>query len=342
MDERGVVRVTLVRAEGLKAADSGGTSDPYVEVQLGKMKRTSRVIKKTLEPKWNEMLEFDTLGNASLSSGTSAVRAPQQRRERGDLVMREVQSTALVLNVYDKDNKLTGGLDDKLGQVTVGLADLLSKDTATFDLPLLPKGRLHFSVQWTPFRPRLPKGPRLHPQLQKCVKSCLRPDGPLKRCIALGGPLGAGAAAAAELSPTSKAQRVAQHGALRVHLKRANQLLAADKGGTSDPYVTVYYGQGRSAPSKRTRSIKKTVDPVWDQTLEFPSLVLRDVLKTPLVLRVYDHDGTFSRDDALGELSVSMADLQTVDSLDLTRQLPKQGNLMFSIMWVPAEQRGRH
>ena len=58
----GTVSVRVVRATGLLAADSGGTSDPYVLVALptrydgGNSSRTSAK-KKTLNPEWGETLE---------------------------------------------------------------------------------------------------------------------------------------------------------------------------------------------------------------------------------------------------------------------------------------------
>eukprot|EP00283_Hemiselmis_rufescens_P016032 CAMPEP_0173465630 /NCGR_PEP_ID=MMETSP1357-20121228/71984_1 /TAXON_ID=77926 /ORGANISM="Hemiselmis rufescens, Strain PCC563" /LENGTH=348 /DNA_ID=CAMNT_0014433623 /DNA_START=12 /DNA_END=1054 /DNA_ORIENTATION=+ len=41
-------------ARGLLAADSGGTSDPYCEVTIGKKKRKTKTIPKTLDPTWEE------------------------------------------------------------------------------------------------------------------------------------------------------------------------------------------------------------------------------------------------------------------------------------------------
>jgi hypothetical protein len=61
----GQLAVTLVCARDLVAADSGGTSDPYVitrmETPHGKSdKMKSRVIQKNLNPDWNETFVFST------------------------------------------------------------------------------------------------------------------------------------------------------------------------------------------------------------------------------------------------------------------------------------------
>lgn len=69
----GMLTVRLIRAKGLKAADSNGTSDPFCKVSMPKaaisesdagnereerIRYKSKVISKTLEPEWNETYEF--------------------------------------------------------------------------------------------------------------------------------------------------------------------------------------------------------------------------------------------------------------------------------------------
>lgn len=51
-------------------------------------------------------------------------------------------------------------------------------------------------------------------------------------------------------------------GRLTVHIKRARNLMAMDSNGFSDPFAVVYV---HTRKRFRTRIIKKTLDPVWDQ-----------------------------------------------------------------------------
>ena len=54
----GVLRVKLSYAVGLKSADSNGYSDPYVKLSLGKQTFKSSTVKKSLNPRWDELFSF--------------------------------------------------------------------------------------------------------------------------------------------------------------------------------------------------------------------------------------------------------------------------------------------
>ncbi|KAM1017732.1 hypothetical protein ACFX13_048002 [Malus domestica] len=79
----GLLRVRVVRGTNLAVRDIR-SSDPYVVVKMGKQKLKTRVVKKTVNPEWNEDL-------------TLSVADP---------------SLPIKLFVYDKD---TFSLDDKMG-----------------------------------------------------------------------------------------------------------------------------------------------------------------------------------------------------------------------------------
>ncbi|GMH14094.1 hypothetical protein Nepgr_015935 [Nepenthes gracilis] len=54
----GRIELVLVEGKDLVAADLRGTSDPYVKVQYGNIKRKTKVIYKNLNPQWNQSFEF--------------------------------------------------------------------------------------------------------------------------------------------------------------------------------------------------------------------------------------------------------------------------------------------
>lgn len=59
----GWVELVLIEAKDLVAADIRGTSDPYVRVHYGNLKRRTKVMYKTLNPQWNQTLEFPDDGS---------------------------------------------------------------------------------------------------------------------------------------------------------------------------------------------------------------------------------------------------------------------------------------
>ncbi|XP_022881162.1 extended synaptotagmin-1 [Olea europaea var. sylvestris] len=59
----GWIELVLIEARDLVAADIRGTSDPYVRVHYGNLKRSTKILYKTLNPKWNQTLEFPDDGS---------------------------------------------------------------------------------------------------------------------------------------------------------------------------------------------------------------------------------------------------------------------------------------
>ncbi|CAK9167836.1 unnamed protein product [Ilex paraguariensis] len=62
----GWVELVLIEAKDLVAADLRGTSDPYVRVHYGNLKRSTKVMYRTLTPQWNQTLEFPDDGSPLL------------------------------------------------------------------------------------------------------------------------------------------------------------------------------------------------------------------------------------------------------------------------------------
>merc|ERR1712137_522970 len=94
---------------------------------------------------------------------------------------------------------------------------------------------------------------------------------------------------------------------VRVNVIRGSDLIAADLGGSSDPYAIVKIGsETQFASQSKTRIIKKTLNPEWN---EFFTLHVNNPQTERLLLEVKDKD-RFGKDDSLGHAEMNLSDLQ--------------------------------
>ncbi|RWS16204.1 multiple C2 and transmembrane domain-containing protein 1-like isoform X8 [Dinothrombium tinctorium] len=129
---------------------------------------------------------------------------------------------------------------------------------------------------------------------------------------------------------------------IEVHLESANNLLAKDSGGTSDPYVKFKIG---NKIVYKSRIVSKCLDPQWD---EFFAVLIEDVFQ-PLCLKVYDYDFGF-QDDYLGGATIDLTKLElnkpTRLVLDLTEtgtdsteeQSSSWGQITLTVTLIPKTQ----
>jgi len=111
----------LKGASGLRSADLNGKSDPYVTLSLCGVQHRSRVVPRSLNPRWDEMFEFE-----------------------GSL--RDLTSELLQVVVLDRDCITR---DDPLGSASVSLFDLRSVREKVVEAELSTKGRVSLVITWT-------------------------------------------------------------------------------------------------------------------------------------------------------------------------------------------------
>ncbi|KAN0033820.1 hypothetical protein ACTFIV_000294 [Dictyostelium citrinum] len=92
-------------------------------------------------------------------------------------------------------------------------------------------------------------------------------------------------------------------GRLKVRIISAGNLVAADIGGTSDPYVKIKSSCLKSF--KATRIVDKCLNPVWEETL---AVEIDCVERELLMFDVYDHD-VVGCDDLLGYVGIDVSKL---------------------------------
>ena len=95
---------------------------------------------------------------------------------------------------------------------------------------------------------------------------------------------------------------------LVVEVVEGRGLKAMDRGGTSDPYVTLSVGRGKHKDKRgESKVISKCLDPKWNQ--EILLLVSeKELVHDLLCIQVFDKD-VFASDDLIGQLSLPLSSL---------------------------------
>ena len=129
----------------------------------------------------------------------------------------------------------------------------------------------------------------------------------------------------------SVSSATAGHGTLKVQLLSARNLAAADKSGTSDPYVKLTI----LGVTHKSTVAKKSLNPTWrEQTFEWTGVKSSMSL---LELAVFDHDdGFLDADDRLGMATVHLAEKGVYNELtcELEAALNTRGTVQLRAWWT--------
>eukprot|EP01089_Gocevia_fonbrunei_P001442 TRINITY_DN1132_c0_g1_i3.p1 TRINITY_DN1132_c0_g1~~TRINITY_DN1132_c0_g1_i3.p1 ORF type:complete len:389 (-),score=107.98 TRINITY_DN1132_c0_g1_i3:292-1458(-) len=127
----GRVRVRVLAAKQLKAADAAGTSDPYCVLLLNNDRFKTKTIKRSLNPQWNETFVFNSAN----------------------------PTDSLSISIYDWDRF---GKDDPLGNVSIQLSTLERgvELLKWYQLNLAATGQIHVGITAEDFgcQPGMNKG----------------------------------------------------------------------------------------------------------------------------------------------------------------------------------------
>ncbi|CAG8489756.1 8039_t:CDS:10 [Acaulospora morrowiae] len=133
------------------------------------------------------------------------------------------------------------------------------------------------------------------------------------------------------VSESSEAESTSESGSLRLTIIEAKDLIAADSGGTSDPYVKVKFNK---KDIYKTQTIKKTVNPKWDEVTQIPNL------NGSIHLSVKDHN-KMGKDVDIGEYDLNIWDHIQPSTSDYTKDIwvdlskGKNGKLHLKLEYIP-------
>ncbi|XP_053560718.1 synaptotagmin-2 [Bombina bombina] len=131
-----------------------------------------------------------------------------------------------------------------------------------------------------------------------------------------------------------------QNNQIQVGVIQATELPALDIGGTSDPYVKIFF-----LPDKKkkyeTKVHRKTLNPIFNETFTF-KIPYQELGGKTLCMSIYDFD-RFSKHDIIGEVKVAMNTVDLGQPIEEWRDLQsaekeepeKLGDICISLRYVP-------
>uniref|UniRef100_A0A3Q2QDY9 Double C2-like domains, gamma n=2 Tax=Fundulus heteroclitus TaxID=8078 RepID=A0A3Q2QDY9_FUNHE len=139
-----------------------------------------------------------------------------------------------------------------------------------------------------------------------------------------------------------------ENNCLHCTIHKAKGLKAMDSNGLADPYVKLHLLPGASKANKlRTKTLKNTLNPVWNETLVYHGITGADMTTKTLRLCVCDMD-RLGRNEFIGEVRVALKKLKEgenkrynmgleriAQNKEANNQLVEQGAV------VAEEERGR-
>ena len=282
------LKVTVLEAQSLIAADSNGFSDPYCHVVCRGVRQKTAKKKRTLNPQWNESFTF----------------SPAEKIDSNDEIL-----------FFLRDHDFAQH-DDDLGQVVVPMWTLRETSGREMWYPVQPTqsmkrvagddyGRLKVMIEFHPASGDtgwhradtilIPKNLELNELIRAESKS-----------DSSSSTESTSPAMSEETTQTQQNSGETIIGSdrprLNVWVVQARNLPSADPNGYSDPFCKVKC----CSASKRTRIIRRTLNPRWDCSLSFGE---KDYITSNDVLEVQVVDKDFGGDvmnDLLGTVDVPL------------------------------------
>jgi Ca2+-dependent lipid-binding protein len=132
-----------------------------------------------------------------------------------------------------------------------------------------------------------------------------------------------------KLDPTESLEN---QGNLTVSVVKATNLIAADRNGTSDPFIRFYVDEQRVY---KTQTYKKTLNPVFSKDETFTVPIVNRIY-TPIIAKIFDWD-QIGKDTLLGECKITFTGEEVETFVTTTKEFPidQGGSLTLRLTWRP-------
>ncbi|XP_067864287.1 double C2-like domain-containing protein beta [Heptranchias perlo] len=115
-----------------------------------------------------------------------------------------------------------------------------------------------------------------------------------------------------------------ENNALHCSINKAKGLKPMDHNGLADPYVKLHLLPGASKANKlRTKTLRNTLNPVWNETLTYYGITDEDMVRKTLRISVCDED-KFRHNEFIGETRIPLKKLKPNQTKNFNICLEKQ------------------
>ncbi|XP_069766288.1 double C2-like domain-containing protein beta [Narcine bancroftii] len=115
-----------------------------------------------------------------------------------------------------------------------------------------------------------------------------------------------------------------ENNALHCSINKAKGLKSMDHNGLADPYVKLHLLPGASKANKlRTKTLRNTLNPVWNETLTYYGITDEDMVRKTLRISVCDED-KFRHNEFIGETRIPLKRLKPNQTKNFNICLEKQ------------------
>ncbi|XP_051891275.1 double C2-like domain-containing protein beta [Pristis pectinata] len=115
-----------------------------------------------------------------------------------------------------------------------------------------------------------------------------------------------------------------ENNALHCSINKAKGLKSMDHNGLADPYVKLHLLPGASKANKlRTKTLRNTLNPVWNETLTYYGITDEDMVRKTLRVSVCDED-KFRHNEFIGETRIPLKKLKPNQTKNFNICLEKQ------------------